>query len=170
LTETNAESSAFRDGVITAALFLLIAITLSGVLPLWLDEILQLMTTKGTSVPQLIASIPNSSGSAPLGYLTQREILSMTQYSVRMARLPSALFMSGTVFLIAFLGVELGVKRPWLAAMIFATLPLTIRYGTEARVYAQAVFFSMLASLIYLRMAKPLRGRLSVYYFAALVS
>src|SRR5579872_3233932 len=99
-----------------AIVFLLAAISLSGLLPLWLDEIIQLRETRNTTPAQLIASLPNQPGAAPLGYLTQQAMLNVTGYSERLARLPSAIYVAGTVLVVALLGGLLGLTKPWLAA------------------------------------------------------
>ncbi len=150
-----------------AAIFLLAAIALSGVLPLWLDEITQLHQTKNTTPSQLIASLPTQPGAAPLGYLVQQAALRVTGYSLRWARFPSALFMAGTVLLVGILGAQLGLRRPWLAAAVFALFPLTLRYACESRVYAQALFFSALATVLFVGVAQsPTALRLAAYAIA----
>jgi 4-amino-4-deoxy-L-arabinose transferase-like glycosyltransferase len=143
-----------RSGLLLSLAFLALAVASSGVLPLWLDEVLQLLETRDTSVAQMLTVLPRNPGAAPLGYLVQQATLRMGGYSVRRARLPMALFASASVFLVALLASELGVKWPWLAATLFAMFPLTFRYATESRVYSQALFFSVLATLIYVRAAR----------------
>src|SRR5580658_2561844 len=96
-----------RSGLTVAIAFFLIAIAVSGILPLWLDEIIQLRETRNTTPAQLMASLPGQPGAAPLGYLTQQATLRVTGYSARWARFPSAVFMAGTVFLVALIGGEL---------------------------------------------------------------
>lgn len=130
-----------RGVLLTTTLFLLAAIALSGVLPLWLDEILQIRETRDTSVTAMIGRLPRNSGAAPLGYLVQQAALRITGYSVRMARLPAAVFAAATVFTVGLLAAALGVRYGWLAAAVFAVLPATLRYATESRVYSQALLF-----------------------------
>ena len=150
-----------------AAIFLLTAIALSNLLPLWLDEIIQLRETRNTTPAQLIASLPKQPGAAPLGYLIQQTALRITGYSVRRARLPSAIFIAGTVLIVAFIGAQLGLSKPWLGAALFALFPLTLRYACESRIYSQALFFSTLATLLFLRLAqKPTILRTAAYCLA----
>jgi uncharacterized membrane protein len=152
---------------LTAILFLIVAIPLCGVLPLWLDEILQLIETRETSVSEMIVHLPRNSGAAPLGYLMQQATFKVAGYSVFWARFPSVIFASLTVFCVALLGAELGLKRSWVGAMFFAVFPLTLRYAAESRVYSQALFFSVLATLFYLRMARrPTWAKAGTYWFA----
>ncbi|MDQ6676863.1 MAG: glycosyltransferase family 39 protein, partial [Acidobacteriota bacterium] len=134
--------------------FLVGSFALSGRLPLWLDEILQLTETRRASPTAMIASLPQFSGAAPLGYLVQQASLRLTGYSVRMARLPSIIFGAAAVFLTALLGAELGLKYSWQAAALFAVFPFTLRYATESRIYSMALFLSVLASYLYVRFAR----------------
>src|SRR5207248_910246 len=139
---------AARNGFIVASVFFLIAISLSGVLPLWLDEIQQLMETRDETAAAMIAN-PIQPGSAPLGYLVQHAMLRVTGYSVRRSRLPSVIFGAGAVFIVTLLGAELGFKQSWRGAAIFAAFPMTLRYATESRIYCQGLFFSVVATLLY---------------------
>lgn len=140
---------------LTSVVFLLIAVCLCGVLPLWLDEILQLDDTRLESASQLIANLPSHHpGSAPLGYLPQHAILKLFGYSQLAARLPSAVFSAATVFLVALLARQCGLRHGWLAGLIFAAFPLTLRYAAEGRMYSQALFLSVLSTLLYLRLSK----------------
>jgi hypothetical protein len=157
-----------RAGFMTATIFFLAALILSGIQPLWLDEIIQLMETRDKSAAAIMASLPNQAGSAPLGYLVQQSTLRIAGYSLRRSRLPAALFGAAAVFFVTLLGVELGLSRPWLASAIFGVFPLTLRYATESRIYSQALFFSVLATWIYLRLAKNPETRLTVLYWLAL--
>jgi 4-amino-4-deoxy-L-arabinose transferase-like glycosyltransferase len=153
-----------RSGLLLSLVFLAFAFAFSGVLPLWLDEVLQLLETRDTSVVRMLTVLPRNPGAAPLGYLVQQATLRIGGYSVRRARLPMAVFASASVFLVALLASELGVRWPWLAATLFAAFPLTFRYATESRVYSQALFFSLLATWIYVRAAKQSsRGLMAVY-------
>jgi 4-amino-4-deoxy-L-arabinose transferase-like glycosyltransferase len=134
--------------------FFAITVALSGALPLWLDEILQLQITGHGSAGTLISHLPDTSGAVPLGYLAQWESLRLTGYSVRLARLPSAFFVTAAVFVVGLLGGEFGLRRRWMGAGIFALFPLTVRYACESRVYALGLFLSVLATFIYVRFAK----------------
>jgi hypothetical protein len=156
-----------RPALVTAILFLIVAIPLCGVLPLWLDEILQLIETRETSVSEMIVHLPRNSGAAPLGYLVQQATFKVAGYSVFWARFPSVIFASLSVFCVVLLGVELGLKRSWVGATFFAVFPLTLRYAAESRVYSQALFFSILATLFYLRVARrPTWAKAGAYWLA----
>lgn len=151
---TEAKSSPLRTPLLVTAIFFVVAIVVSGVLPLWLDEILQLVETRNTTPRQLIHLLPRHPGASPLGYLFQQAIFHTAGYSVRLARFPSALFAGGTVLLTGILGSQSGLKSRWLGSALFAFFPLTLRYACESRTYAQALFFSSLASVLFVRLAK----------------
>jgi 4-amino-4-deoxy-L-arabinose transferase-like glycosyltransferase len=139
-------------------------------LPLWLDEVLQLLETRNTSAAEMLTVLPRNPGAAPLGYLVQQATLRIGGYSVRRARLPMAVFGAASVFLVALLAAELGVRRAWLAATLFAVFPLTFRYATESRVYSQALFLSVLATLLYARAAKRPTWALALLYSLVLTA
>jgi hypothetical protein len=154
---------------IPALLFLALAIPLAALRPLWLDEILQLMDTRQPSAAVLMARLPlHDPGSAPLGYLVQQAALRITGYSVWCARLPAVLFGAGAILLAALLGRAFGLRSGWRCAALLALFPLALRYGTEARMYSQALFFSVLATWIWLRLARQPSWALAAVYWMAL--
>jgi mannosyltransferase len=161
---------AYRGALLTAAIFLAIAIPVSAIRPLWLDEILQLLETRQPSTTRMIMDVRQTAGAAPLGYLVQQEVLKITGYSMVLARLPSALFGGGAVFLVALLGTEFGLRRSWQAGAIFGLFPLTLRYAAESRVYSQALFLSVLATYLYLRLVKQPRGVIAALYWLVLTA
>jgi 4-amino-4-deoxy-L-arabinose transferase-like glycosyltransferase len=157
-----------RASLLVTALSALVAFGLLGALPLWLDEILQLIETRDPSTAQMIARLPRNSGAAPLGYLAQHYTLGLTGYGIQQARLPAALFGIATVLAVAFLAAEVGIRYNWLAAGIFAVFPESLHYATESRVYSQALFFSALSTLIYVVLAKRPKAVLACGYWLAL--
>jgi uncharacterized membrane protein len=159
-----------RAGLTVAGAFFALSVILSGVLPLWLDEIIQLRETRGTSPAQLIHSLPNQPGAAPLGYLIQQTAMRLTGYSVRWARFPSALFVAGAVWIVALLGTDFGLKKAWGSAALFAILPVTLRYGCESRVYSQALLFSTLATFLFVRLMKNPGWLFGVLYCLTLIA
>src|SRR5271154_5838822 len=100
-----------RGALLATALFAVTVIWVLGTRPLWLDEILQLIETRDTSTAQMISRLPRNSGAVPLGYLVQHFSLKLTGYSIRRARLPAALFGIATVFGVALLAGEMGVRH-----------------------------------------------------------
>lgn len=153
---------------LTAAIFLAIAISVSTIRPLWLDEILQLIETRQTSLIRMTLHVRQTPGAMPLGYLVQQIALKITGYSTTFARLPSALFEAAAVFVVALIAHQSGLKRPWVAAAIFAVFPQTLRYAAESRTYAQALFFSVVATYLYLRLARNPTPAAAAHYWLAL--
>jgi hypothetical protein len=143
-----------RSALLVALFFLAFGIGLSSIQPLWVDEILQLMETRQASATQMIVDLPRSPGAVPLGYIVQQAGLRLTGYSVVMARTTPALFASASVYVVVLLAAQLGSTRPWIAGAIFAAFPLTLRYATESRVYSQALFFSVAATLLQVRLTR----------------
>ncbi|MGW4158417.1 glycosyltransferase family 39 protein [Streptomyces sp. NPDC004788] len=67
-------------------------------------------------------------------------------------RLPEALAMTASAGLVALVGRRLFTARVGVVAgLLFALLPTVARYGQEARPYAFAMFFSLLATVLLLR-------------------
>src|SRR5580704_18099336 len=73
--------NAQRGALLTAAIFLAVAIPVSAIRPLWLDEILQLVETRQPSTIRMIMDVRQTAGAAPLGFLLQHEVLKITGYS-----------------------------------------------------------------------------------------
>jgi len=160
----------YKDGASVALVFMLVAAALVEARPLWLDEILQLMMTRMPSAGEMLGEIPKNLGASPLGYLIQQATLRVTGFSMAYARLPEVLFGGGAVFIVALLADALGMRWPWVSASLFALFPLTLRYADESRIYAPALFFSVLATYLYLRMAKSPRLWTATPYTLALVA
>lgn len=82
-------------------------------------------------------------------YLLMHGWVAVAGTSATALRLPSALAMAGAAGLTAVLGERLFGRRAGLAAgLLFAILPGTSRYGQEARPYAFATLFAVLATLL----------------------
>jgi 4-amino-4-deoxy-L-arabinose transferase-like glycosyltransferase len=163
-------AAGMAPALLTAAIFLAIAIPVCAIRPLWLDEILQLMETRQPSTTRMIMDVRQTAGATPLGYLVQHEVLKIAGYSIVLARLSSALFGAATVFLVALLGAQFGLRRGWLAGVIFGLCPLTLRYAAESRVYSQALFLSVLATSLYLRLAARPGPGIAVLYWLVLTA
>ena len=144
---------------------------LLSVLPLWVDEILQLIvSTRAPTLRALLVSAPLNVGAVPLGYLTQRVFTSVLGYSLFSARLPAAVFSVLSVAGAAWLARRLGLKRPVWAMALLAVLPLQLRYATEGRVYSQALCFSILSTLAFLWMRDAPGLRTSICYALSILA
>jgi 4-amino-4-deoxy-L-arabinose transferase-like glycosyltransferase len=160
-----------RRGLVAACAYLFIAVALSGTRPLWLDEVLQLLLTGHHSTREMVMSLPQDVGSVPLGYIVQQVSLKITGFSSRRARLPASVFGAAAVFVIILLGNELGLAHPISGAALFGSFPLVLRYAAEGRPYSQGLFFSLLATLIYVKFAKrPAWPAATVYWLVLLAS
>jgi uncharacterized membrane protein len=92
-------------------------------------------------------------GAAPLGYLTARPFVLLGGTSNLWARLPSVLFSILSCWTLARICREL--KMPHItvpAIVLFMAIPLQFRYATEGRPYSEALAFSLLAVLTFLRL------------------
>ena len=123
--------------------------------PLWVDEIFQLEGTLHQSFPQVMHNAMVAPGGMPLAYVVQKGWLDLTGFSTASARVPAAVFGVGTSFLLFWIA-RLFNLFPSLALTLGFITPLLLRYATEARPYSQGLFFSALATALFLRWtAKP---------------
>lgn len=103
-------------------------------------------------------------------YAAMKAYTSVAGTSTVALRLPALLAMVGTVVLTTALGRRLG--GPWagtFAGLIYALLPVTSRYGQEARSYAPAVFAATLALLCLIRLLERPTVARAAGYAGALV-
>ncbi|GAB2927689.1 hypothetical protein GCM10027280_13960 [Micromonospora polyrhachis] len=115
---------------------------------LWRDE---LATWSAASRPlgDLLRMAGNIDGVSAPYYLLMHGWIQLFGDSVLAMRLPTILAMAGAAGLIAVLGERLFSARTGLiAGLLFAVVPSTSRYGQEARPYAFATFFAVLATLL----------------------
>lgn len=143
-----------RDISIVAAVYALLVVALLSVKPLWTDEVVQLVTASPATLGEVIERTPSNPGAVPLGYVAQHYSLKLAGDSVWGARLPAALFGVASVLAIGVLAWQFGLAQPWLAAALFAILPLTLRYSAEARPYSQAIFLSIVLTVLFLGLAQ----------------
>ncbi|MEV4626048.1 glycosyltransferase family 39 protein [Micromonospora sp. NPDC049523] len=132
---------------------LTLAITLVQIdrAPLWRDE---LATWSAASRPtgDLLRLAANIDGVAVAYYLFMHGWIELFGDSVTALRLPAALSLAGAAALVAVLGGRLfGGQVGLIAGLLFAVLPSTSRYGQEARPYALATLFAVLATLLLVR-------------------
>ncbi len=126
-------------------IYALILFALSPLKPLWLDEIIQLTGTSGTTNSELIQHVARNAGGAPFGYLTQHWLISIAGTSLPAVRLGSILCAILSLAVLLWLADRLGVRGAMLAAALWMVCPLTLRYALEGRPYMQGVLFALLA-------------------------
>lgn len=136
---------------------------------LWRDE---LATWSAASRPtnDLLRLAGNIDGVSGPYYLLMQGWIRLFGDSALALRLPAILSMAGAAGLIAVLGQRLFSARTGLiAGLLFAVLPSTSRYGQEARPYALATLFAVVATLLLVRaVQRPAWGHWAGYAAAAI--
>ena len=146
-------------------LLLLIAVL---VLPLRIEELLQILASRQHSFAGFINWIPKAPGSAPLSYFTQAPFVFALGVSRLGARLPSLLFGLGSCYLFLHLAKSIPLRRPYLALALFLLLPTQYRAATEGLPFEPALFLLLLATLVFLRLIRTPTVKLSIWYAIAL--
>jgi hypothetical protein len=131
-------------------------------MPLWLDEVLQLLGTSSPDPRQAISWSAQNAGGVPLGYLVQWAFLRCLGDSPFAARLPSAVAALLSALLLLRICREIALPRPSIALILFLILPLPLRYAVEARPYSLALLFTLCATEAVLH----LRRQPQFLYFA----
>jgi hypothetical protein len=123
-------------------------------LPLWLDKILQIIGTRGTSFAQILEWLPGSAGAVPLPYFIQALALDFLGYSVFSARFPAALFSILGCAAPAWRARELRLQWAAVAVVLPMALPLQWRYALKSRPYSRTMFFTILTTILALRLTR----------------
>ncbi len=145
----------------------LVGLTRAG---LWADE---LATWGNTTVswPEFWDQLGGTDASIGPYYVLIRLWTTVFGDSDLSLRLPSLLAMAGAAAVIGLIGNRLGTYRVGLlAGLTFAILPITTRFGQEARPYALAVLFAAIATLMLIRMLDGFTLGIAMTYVAALVA
>ncbi|WP_244282604.1 glycosyltransferase family 39 protein [Micromonospora chersina] len=134
----------------TAPGLLTLVVTLAGIghAQPWRDELAtwSAATRTVTDLVRLAGTIDAATGPY---YLLMHGWTALFGTSPTALRLPSALAMAGAAALTARLGARLaGPRAGLLAGLLLAVLPVTSRYGQEARPYALATLLAVLATLL----------------------
>ena len=151
-------------GLYAATLILLIPLK-----PLWVDEIVDLAGVRNArNVQGVLDFVPNNAGGVPLGYLVDFAMIRLFGYSVFIVRLPSILFTVLTCAGVYVLARQTSMRGPLLAAILYAVSPLVLRYGLEARPYAQAACWSVFSTVVFLSLIRsPAWGKTAAYALLA---
>ena len=160
-------SLAFRHWRLAAlALYTLLLFTLLPVQSLWVDELMQTAASRDLPLGVLLHDeIPRTAGQVPLVYLLQKASIILLGYSSFSARLPAAFLAVLACVGVWRLSCQLHLQYPSLAATIFATFPLQLRYATEARPYSQALCLTVWLSVVFIDLrAEATLSRCFLYF------
>lgn len=118
---------------------------------LWLDELMEVVATAGLPLHDVVAGYAaHSAGQSPLGALEQAFSIRLLGFSAFAARLPAAIASILGCAGMLVLSRKAGVQRAWVALVLFASLPLVLRYGAEARPYSQALCIAVWLTVLFL--------------------
>jgi uncharacterized membrane protein len=138
--------------------------------PLWLDELMQTADSRYSSLSKLLGEdIPRTAGQVPLAYLLQKCSISWLGYSTFSARLPAALMGVLACVGVYQLAKWANIRRRWLCLALFATLPLQLRYSTEARPYSQALSVAVWLTVVFFELRERQSKSLFCVYTALCV-
>ncbi|MGC3861971.1 glycosyltransferase family 39 protein [Micromonospora chersina] len=129
---------------------LTLVVTLAGIgrAQPWRDE-LATWSAATRTVPDLVRLAGTIDAATGPYYLLMHGWTALFGTSPTALRLPSALAMAGAAALTARLGARVaGPRAGLLAGLLLAVLPVTSRYGQEARPYALATLLAVLATLL----------------------
>ncbi len=160
------------DGRFVFGFLLLYAGVLVWLLPklsLWLDEILDLISARQASLPDLVRYVQTIPGAVPFAYIVQRAFIHVFGLSAFSGRLPSALSSIASCAGIYWLGRRANLRWPLTAVLVFAICPLQLRYALEARDYALALALSVWLTVLFLRILdRPQILAIGLYGFCVL--
>lgn len=131
---------------------------------LWRDE-LATWSAASRTIPQLWGMVHNIDAVLGIYYLGLHLWMAVFGQSAAAMRLPSVIAMAAAAAVVALIGRRLGGSLAGLAGgLVFAVIPSVSRYAQEARPYAFAMFFTALATLLFLRaMERPRWSHWAVY-------
>ncbi|MEH1123562.1 glycosyltransferase family 39 protein [Micromonospora sp. CPCC 206061] len=131
---------------------------------LWRDE-MATWSAATRSPGDLVHMVKNIDAVSGPYYLFMHYWIAIFGDSVLALRAPSILCMAGVAALVTVIGKHLfGAPAGVLAGLLFAVVPSTSRYAQEARSYAFATFFALLATLLLIRaLDLPSWGRWAAY-------
>ena len=149
-----------------------LAVTLWGIgsASFWRDEAAT-VTAVRRSLPEMIRMLGHVDAVHGAYYLLMWPLAQVFGTTEFIMRLPSAIAMAAAAFGIAVTGRRLGsLQTGVLAGLVFAALPMTSRFGQEARSYAVVTAIAVLASYLLVRAIDEPRRRWAVGYGLTLVA
>ena len=147
----NGHAAARAYGCWIIAGYAVLLLLLSPLQSLWLDELMAVVATAGLPLHDIVTGYAaHSAGQSPLGALEQAAAANLLGYSTFAVRLPAAIagIFSGAGILV--LARKAGLRLPVIALLLFASLPLALRYAVEARPYSQALCITVWLTVVFL--------------------
>jgi uncharacterized membrane protein len=156
--------------LLSAAAYAASLLVLAARTPLWLDEVLTVAgPARSAHLFDVVRWAAINTGNVPLGFLAERFAFDIFGISPLSARAPSLicslLSCAGMAVLARQMGFERG--RALATAAVFALLPMQFRYAYEARPYAQCLLCGIVATIVFLRIARSPKWLDAVFYAAA---
>jgi len=149
---------------IVFAAYAAVLVSLTWARPFWLDELLQLLITRDPNSASRWTMMHQTPGAVPLGYEVQRLIIQWLGYSVFAARLPAEVFSVLALGGVLLAAREIGTRGRGFAALVWAMVPLLLRYAVEARPYSQSLFLSAAATALLFRIGREPKARWVALY------
>ncbi|HKB29740.1 MAG TPA: glycosyltransferase family 39 protein, partial [Streptosporangiaceae bacterium] len=137
--------------IVPALVTLAVTLWRIGAASFWRDEAATL-TAARRQLPEMIRMFARVDAVHGAYYLVIWPLAHLFGTSEFVMRLPSAIAMAAAAFGTAVIGRRLGSPQTGLlAGLVFAALPMTSRFGQEARSYAMVTAVAVLASYLLLR-------------------
>ena len=138
--------------------------------PLWLDELLTLLTNREATLAARLATIHQAPGAVPLGYEVPRLLIQWLGFSVFTARFPSEVFSVLALGGMLLAAREIGTRGLVFVGVTWAVLPLLLRYAVEGRPYALALLLSVASTILLFRLMRDPRLRWAALYLLTLAA
>jgi len=150
---------------ISVALYALVLCLVAPLRPLWLDELLQLSDTYRHSLAETVDRVAHNPGGVPLAYLAENLFVNGAEQPLYMAHAFSIVCAVGGLASLIWLVQLLGAAGGWpQVALLYAVLPISLRYAVEARQYGPALALSIGATALLVWLAqRPSWGKVSLY-------
>jgi len=151
VTERLVSKRLWRFTALFIAAYGLVIVVVAARLSLWVDEVIQLLVTRGpSSLGHLLRGVAGNPAGVPLGYLAQHLVLQALGFSNLIVRLPSVVFSLLACAGMLVIARQLRLRAAILAPVLFALMPLQFRYAAEGRPYSQALALSVGATCAFL--------------------
>ncbi|MBV9081667.1 MAG: hypothetical protein JOZ62_03250 [Acidobacteriaceae bacterium] len=133
-------------------------------LPLRVDEVLQLQASREGSMTGLIAWVARTPGAAPLNYVFQAPVIAMLGNSRLSARMLTFVFAVAACYVFSHLADRISKIYRQQATMVFAVLPAHYVAAVSATPAEQGLFFLLLGTVWFFRLVStPTIASAAVY-------